>query len=411
MTNSLVKLIYLAVMIILLVIGCDTGSIDPINKNGITSETSQENPTKPVPNHTSDNTQVPIETSTAIVPIATATPTPIFIPTPTPTPTPIPTPMPLIKGLPSVSKIVSQVKPSVVSIRTESNIEQCDFFFGCRNVEQEAQGTGVLFDESGLIVTNNHVVNGATEINVFLDDGRSFIAKIRGTDPASDLAVIEIPKGTYDAPSFADPDSLQIGDWVIAIGNALALPGGPTVTLGIVGALDRYIDTEGGRLFNMIQTDAAINQGNSGGPLIDLEGDIVGINTARTSQGEGIGFAVSSFTVVPVISSILEHGKVVFGWMGVGVTDVTPVIVNQENLSVNKGVLITRIDMTGPAEEAGILVGDVITAFEDIEVTTVKQLQKVVRGYDIGMEAKVTVSRGDDILDLNITLEEQPRGS
>lgn len=290
-------------------------------------------------------------------------------------------------------------------------MEQCDFFFGCRNVEQEAQGTGVLFDKSGLIVTNNHVVNGATEINVFLDDGRSFIAKIRGTDPASDLAVIEIPKGSYDASNFADPDSLQIGDWVIAIGNALALPGGPTVTLGIVGALDRYIDTEGGRLFNMIQTDAAINQGNSGGPLINLEGDIVGINTARTSQGEGIGFAVSSFTVVPVISSILEHGKVVFGWMGVGVTDVTPVISNQENLSVNKGVLITRIDMAGPAEEAGILAGDVITAFDDIPVTTVKQLQKVVRGYDIGMEARVTISRGEDILHLNITLEEQPRGS
>ena len=411
MTNSLVKLIYLAVVIILLVVGCDTGSIDHINTNGNTSESSQQSIPNAVSNDTPKETNIPVKTSSEIMPLPTSTlmPTPTTISTPTPTP--IPTPIPLIQNLPSVAKIVAEVKPSVVSIATESVIEQCDFFFGCRNVEQQAQGTGVLFDEKGLIVTNNHVVNGATEINVFLDDGRSFIAKIRGTDPASDLAVIEIPKGSYDASSFADPDSLQIGDWVIAIGNALALPGGPTVTMGIVGALDRYIDTEGGRLFNMIQTDAAINQGNSGGPLINLEGDIVGINTARTSQGEGIGFAISSFTVVPVISSILEHGKVVFGWMGVGVTDVTSVIANQENLSVNKGVLITRIDIAGPAEEAGILAGDVITAFDDIEVTTVKQLQKVVRGYDIGMEAKVTVSRGKDILDLNITLEEQPRGS
>jgi len=411
MTNSLVKSIYLAVVIILLVVGCDTGSIDHINTNGNTSESSQQSIPNAVSNDTPKETNIPVKTSSEIMPLPTSTlmPTPTTISTPTPTP--IPTPIPLIQNLPSVAKIVAEVKPSVVSIATESVIEQCDFFFGCRNVEQQAQGTGVLFDEKGLIVTNNHVVNGATEINVFLDDGRSFIAKIRGTDPASDLAVIEIPKGSYDASSFADPDSLQIGDWVIAIGNALALPGGPTVTMGIVGALDRYIDTEGGRLFNMIQTDAAINQGNSGGPLINLEGDIVGINTARTSQGEGIGFAISSFTVVPVISSILEHGKVVFGWMGVGVTDVTSVIANQENLSVNKGVLITRIDIAGPAEEAGILAGDVITAFDDIEVTTVKQLQKVVRGYDIGMEAKVTVSRGKDILDLNITLEEQPRGS
>ena len=401
MNHLVLMLIKLSIIISLFTIGCDTGDISISNTNGAQSESITQSIGNDIVIPHSDHTQIPEETSS--MPNISSHHEPAYTPTPTP--------IPLIKRLPSLAEIVSEVKPSVVSIATESTAEQCDFFFGCRNIEQEAQGTGVLFDESGLIVTNNHVVNGATKINVFLDDGRSFIAKIRGTDPASDLAVIEIPGDDYTAASFADPDSLQIGDWVIAIGNALALPGGPTVTLGIVGALDRYIDTEGGRLFNMIQTDAAINQGNSGGPLINLEGEIVGINTARTSQGEGIGFAISSFTVEPVVTSILEHGKVIFAWMGVGVTDVTPVIANQENLLVNKGVLITRIDMSGPAEEAGILAMDVIIAFDDVEVTSVKQLQKVIREYYIGANATVTISRGNETLKLTITLEEQPRGS
>ena len=303
------------------------------------------------------------------------------------------------------------VKPSVVSIVVSTLVEQCDFFFGCRTVEQDSAGTGIIFDPEGLIVTNNHVVAGADRITVILVDERTFEAELVGRDPASDLAVIKIPQGNYDTVEFADPDRLRVGDWVIAIGNALALEGGPTVTLGIVGALDRAIDTEGSRLFDMIQTDAAINPGNSGGPLVNLDGQVVGVNTARTQGGEGIGFAVSTFTVVPVVGSILEHGRVVFAWLGVGVRDVTPVIAAQEDLSVSRGVLVVSgVGPEGPATLAGILPGDVIVAFDGTEVNTVKQLQRAIRGYDIGHETEVTIVRGGDTRDFNVTLEEQPRG-
>ena len=313
--------------------------------------------------------------------------------------------------LPSVSEIVAKVKPSVVSIAIQARKEQCDRFFGCRTVEQDSAGTGVIFDSEGLIVTNNHVVEGAYRITVFLVDERTFEAELVGRDPYSDLAVIKIPKGNYASAEFAGPDTLSVGDWVIAIGNALALEGGPTVTLGIVGALNRVIDTESSTLFDMIQTDAAINPGNSGGPLINLEGRVVGINTAKTQGGEGIGFAVSTFTVTPVVESILEHGRVIVAWLGVGVRgDVTPIIASQQGLSVSRGVLIARVDRGSPAEQAGMLAGDVIVAFDGVEVDTTKQLQRAIRGYDIGHETEVTIVRGKDAKTLSVILEEQPRG-
>ena len=341
----------------------------------------------------------------------TATPTVTSTPSPTATVTSIISPPATAAPLlPSVSEVVANVKPSVVSIALQTLIEQCDLFSGCRTVIQDSAGTGVIFDSKGLIVTNNHVVEGANEITVILVDERIFEAELVGRDPASDLAVIRIPQGNYEAVEFADPDKIREGDWVIAIGNALALVGGPTVTLGIVGALDRIVDTENSRLFDMIQTDAAINPGNSGGPLINLDGQVVGINTARTQRGEGIGFAVSTFTVVPVVESILEHGRVVFAWLGVGVRDVTPIIASQEALSVSRGVLVAGVDPGGPATRSGIRAGDVIIAFAGTEVNNVKQLQRAIRGYDIGHEIEVTIVRVNDTKDYQVTLEEQPRG-
>jgi serine protease Do len=317
---------------------------------------------------------------------------------------------PVESFLPSVSNVVADVKPSVVSIAVKTMIEQCDFFYGCRTIEQDGAGTGVIFDNEGFIVTNNHVINGASKITVFLIDEQTFDAKLIGRDPTTDLAVIKIPKGNYGAVDFADPEKLRVGDWVIAIGNALDLDGGPTVTIGIIGALDRIIDTEGSRLFDMIQTDAAINPGNSGGPLINLDGKIVGINTARDQQGQGIGFAVNTSTIVPVVESILEHGRVIFAWLGVGVSEVTPIIASQEGISVSRGILIDNVALGGPAILSGILSGDVIITFDGTDVDTVKQLQRAIRGYDIGHQADVTVVRGNDTKIYQVTLEEQPRG-
>ncbi|MBF8267698.1 MAG: protease family protein, partial [Dehalococcoidia bacterium] len=198
----------------------------------------------------------------------TATPTATPPPSPTisaPTTSPEPTPPPF---LPSLGAIVEKVKPSVVSILVEKQVRVYGFF-GSGVQTQQVSGTGVIFDPRGYIVTNNHVVEGATTITVTLTDELTFEAELVGRDPTSDLAVIKIPGEDYPAIRFADPEKLRVGDWVIAIGNALDLLGGPTVTLGIVSALDRVISTSDSLLTDLIQTDAAINPGNSGGPLLN----------------------------------------------------------------------------------------------------------------------------------------------
>lgn len=335
-------------------------------------------------------------------------PTPTAVP-PTATPTvaqPAPAASPL---LPSVSDVVARVKPSVVSISTTALVERCGLFFGCVTVEEDGAGTGVIFDAGGLIVTNDHVIENAVRITVHLVDERTFEAAIVGRDPVSDLAVVSIPGEGYPAVEFAPTGELREGDWVIAIGNALALVGGPTVTLGIVGALDRSITTDSGHLYDVIQTDAGINPGNSGGPLVDLKGRVVGINTARTQGGSGIGFAVSAVTVVPVLESILEHGRVEFGWIGVAVRDVTPVIAAQEELPVSRGAMVSSLQLDGPAAQAGIRVGDVIVAVEGVPVESAKQFQREVRRHPIGHEAEVEVVREGEAMSFRVRLEIQPR--
>ena len=335
-----------------------------------------------------------------------STPTPLP-PTDTPAaPQPATAAFPL---LPSVSQVVARVKPSVVSISTTSLVERCGLFFGCVTVEEDGAGTGVIFDSDGIIVTNDHVIENAVRITVHLVDERTFEAAIVGRDPVSDLAVVKIPDEGYPAVEFAPPDTLREGDWVIAIGNALALVGGPTVTLGIVGAVDRSITTASGHLYDMIQTDAGINPGNSGGPLVDLDGRVVGINTARAQGGEGIGFAVSTFTVVPVVESILEHGRVVFGWIGVSVRDVTPVIASQEGLAVSRGALVSSLEIGGPAERAGIRFGDVIVSVDGVEVNSVKQFHREILRHPIGHEADLRVMRDGEAVSFRVTLEVQPR--
>ena len=314
-----------------------------------------------------------------------------------------------VQSLPSIAEVVDKVKPSVVSIAVTVRVEQCDLFLRCRIVEQQGSGTGVIFSEEGLIVTNNHVIESAVSIIVSLVDETTYTATLVGTDPASDLAVIRIPDENLPHTKFADHTSVKVGDWVIAIGNALSLVGGPTVTVGVVGALDRIVMTEGGTLFDMIQTDAAINPGNSGGPLVNLNGEIVGINTARTSQGEGIGFAVGTFTVSPVVNSILQHGKVIFPWLGVGVGDVTPVISAQEGFSVKRGVILVSITPDGPAHKAGLIAGDIITTFNETTVSNVKQLQKEVRQREVGETSSITVVRGSKTINMKVVLEEMPR--
>ena len=319
-------------------------------------------------------------------------------------------PTSLVGGYPDIAKVVDIVGPSVVALSVTTENEQCDFFMRCRIVERQGAGTGVIFDSSGLIATNNHVIEDAIEIIVSLPDESTIEADLVGRDPATDLAVIRIPGNQYREVKFANPEYITIGDWVVAIGNALDLLGGPTVTVGIVGALDRVVTTEGGTLFDMIQTDAAINPGNSGGPLVNLNGQVIGINTARSGTGEGIGFATSVFTVVPVIDSIVENGKVIFPWLGVGIDDVTPASAARLDLSEKRGVLVLSVSQGGPAFDAGILAGDIIVGINQQMVENVKQLQVAVRDKSVGDNINVHLVRDGANKVIEVLLGEMPRG-
>jgi len=207
--------------------------------------------------------------------------------------------------LPAITDVVELVKPAVASII----VGTVGYNIFLQPVPQEQAGSGIIIDERGYIVTNNHVVEGAQSITVTIPDGRSFDATIVGTDPLIDLAVIKIDGDNLPTASFGDSSELEVGEWVVAIGNALDLPGGPTVTVGVISALGRTIQAQRGvTLYDVIQTDAAINPGNSGGPLVNLQGEVVGINTAKVTSIEvsGVGFAISSNTAKMVVQELIE---------------------------------------------------------------------------------------------------------
>ena len=298
--------------------------------------------------------------------------------------------------LPNIADTVERVRPAVVSIvaRTVSRDR-----FG-RQSTGFGSGTGVIFDESGLVLTNNHVIEGGVEITVTQDDGTQVEAEIIGADRLSDLAVLRLPGDGYPSLPLRENGSLRAGDWVIAIGNALALPGGPTVTVGVVSALGRSIEsTPGVTLYDLIQTDTSINPGNSGGPLIDLNGNLVGINTAvlRGSSGvsvEGIGFAVDVETAQQVALQLVELGHVRWAWMGVFLADLSPEVAAQVGLPIREGVIIQNTLVDGPSDRAGIHPGDIVVNIDGHDIATVSDLTRLLRQeFKAGQEVEVEVFR------------------
>ena len=295
----------------------------------------------------------------------------------------------------------------MVFIRVQST--GLNFFL--QPVPTSAAGSGVIIDGQGHILTNNHVVEGASQITVALPDGRTFTASIVGRDPLTDLAVIKISSDNLPVAALGDSDKLVVGETVIAIGNALALAGGPTVTSGIVGNIGRSIQTSSGTVLNdLIQTDAAINPGNSGGPLVNLDGEVIGINTAIASGAEAIGFAIAVTPARPIIEQLITKGRVIYPWIGVGVETLTPALATELGLSVKDGVLIRSLQSGGPADQAGLRENDVITAVDGLKVTTVRQLQDVIRAHSIGDKVTLTIVRGKDQLTKSVVLAEMPRG-
>lgn len=309
-----------------------------------------------------------------------------------------------LASLPSISDLVHEVEPAVVSISVESVSRGMFFDFNDENA-----GTGVVIRPDGYIVTNYHVIQGARAIKVTLSSGDTYDAIVVGYDRVTDLAALKIDAADLATVTMGDSDDIQVGDWVVALGNALALKGGPTVTLGIVSARGRTITTERGELYGLIQTDAAINDGNSGGPLINLQGEVVGINTAMLRRAQGIGFAVGSTTAQPIIDTLIQHGRVVRPLIGLTGADVTPSRANRFGLSVDEGIIVTRMTLDGPAHSAGIRVGDVITKLNDIPTPDMASFLTLLWTFDVGQAIQAEYIHEDEIGIATITLAERPQ--
>ncbi len=275
-------------------------------------------------------------------------------------------------------------------------------------------GSGVIINENGYIVTNNHVVAGADDIEVTLHDNRTYKASVIGTDPTTDLALIQIKEKDLPALAFVNSDDVKVGEWVMAVGNPFSL--NSTVTAGIVSAKGRNINIlkEQYAIENFIQTDAAINPGNSGGALVNLNGGLVGINTAIASPTgvySGYGFAVPSNLVSKVVEDLLEYGTVQRGVLGILIRSVDGNFAKEKGLNVIKGVYVDSLLQASAAEEAGLRVGDVILKVNDIEVNTSPELQGIIGRYRPGEEVTLTVSRNGREKALKVTLKSREGGT
>jgi serine protease Do len=310
----------------------------------------------------------------------------------------------------SKADLVTDLAPAVVSITTEG--VGYNMFY--QPVPESGAASGVIIDPNGYVVTNNHVVSGASTLTVTLSDGRSFVAVKWAGDESTDLAVIQIdadedlPYAHFLSSSL---EKLSLLDDVVAIGNALALPGGPTWTAGVVSYLGRSIEESNGVVLDdLIQTDAAINAGNSGGPLVNMAGQVVGINTAIASNAENIGFAISTDTTIDTVFSLVTKGSESLPWLGVSTTDVTQALKLRYGLSVDSGALVASVVSGGPAAAAGLRAYDVIIKLGDIGIATSKELGSAIATHSPGDKVVVTFKRGQATMTAEVTLGQKPAG-
>ena len=325
----------------------------------------------------------------------------------------------------SFADLAEKLSPSVVNISTTTVIEDKsrqmpsfppgspfeDFFKqfdnpGGKKRKAQSLGSGFIIDKTGYIITNNHVIDNAEKIMVILYDDTSFEAKVVGKDPKTDVALLKIDpkKIKLKAVEFGNSNDLRVGDWVMAIGNPFGFGG--TVTAGIVSARGRNLS---GSYDDYIQTDASINRGNSGGPLFDMKGNVVGINTAIFSQSGGsvgIGFAVSSNLAKQVTDQLKQYGRTKRGWLGVLIQEISQEIADSLGMKSVRGALVSSATEGGPAEKAGVKTGDVILKFNNIEIGSMKELPKVVAGTPVGKSVPLVILRNGKEIVLNVTLGE-----
>lgn len=325
----------------------------------------------------------------------------------------------------SLAPLVRRVKPGVVNIYTLSVVPSPrrrprhfgpvdpmeelfhNFFQGPAGGQtRQSLGSGFILNSDGLVLTNNHVVEGATEIRVRLDDGREFSARPIGLDPKSDLALLKLEgEGVQNLPvvPLGDSDALQVGDFALAVGNPFGLD--HSVSLGIVSAKERVIGA--GPYDDFIQTDTAINPGNSGGPLFNLRGEVVGVNTAIMAQGQGIGFAVP-INMVKTLLPQLVRGQVLRGWLGVSVQDVPPRLARQLGFTKPSGALVVGVIRDGPAHRAGVLPGDVVTSVAGKQVHSYNQFSRLVAALSPGARTDLRVLRDGEAWEITVDVSHRP---
>jgi Do/DeqQ family serine protease len=322
----------------------------------------------------------------------------------------------------SFSDAARKAMPAVVNIFTSQEVKRprqpfmddplFRYFFGDQleagPQRREGLGSGVIVSEQGYILTNHHVVESVDQIEVALADSRKLKARVVGTDPETDLAVLKVEKQKLPAITFAKGDQLRVGDVVLAIGNPFGV--GQTVTLGIVSGLGR--SHLGITVFeNFIQTDAAINPGNSGGALVDADGNLVGVNTAIYSQtggSMGIGYAIPVSTARQVMEQIIQKGSVTRGWVGVGVQDVTREVADAFKLPAAHGVLITQVESGGPADKAGVKLGDVLLAVNDKPVADTIGMLNTIAAMQPGQPARLKLTRNQSESEVTVTIGRRP---
>ncbi|MFC1937806.1 S1C family serine protease [Chloroflexota bacterium] len=307
--------------------------------------------------------------------------------------------------LPSIAAVVAEVRPSVSAINTE--VTTYDFFN--RPFTQEGAGSGWIIDDSGIIVTNNHVIQGANNISVTLADGRSFPASVIGADALTDVAVLKIEAENLVKADTGNSSDLLVGNWVVAIGNSLGM--GISATTGIVSAQGVSLPASPGQtLYDLIQTDAAINPGNSGGPLVNMAGEVIGINSIKIAQVgvEGMGYAISIDSAAPVIESLIQNGYVIRPWLGVVFADVDQWLAVRYKLAVENGVFVTQVAAGSPADKAGLTAQDVIVGFDGQEITSTNDLVRAIHKSEIDHEVNITFWRGDRKMSTSVTLTETP---
>ncbi|MFQ6080097.1 MAG: S1C family serine protease [Candidatus Bathyarchaeia archaeon] len=304
----------------------------------------------------------------------------------------------------AVLEIVEKVSRSVVNVSTVRLVH--DVFY--RAVPVKGMGSGTIIDPKGYVLTNNHVIEGARRIEVTLATGEVLPGRLTGSCKSDDIAVIKVKSEDLPAAELGDSDKLRVGQTVFAIGNPFGLAGGPTVTAGVISAINRSIKSKRGVIENLVQTDAAINPGNSGGPLVDIHGKVVAINTAIIPFAQGIGFAIPVNTVKRCSNEIIVHGMVIRPWLGITGLSLTRERSAYYGLPVEKGVLVTGTVSGGPADRAGITSGDIIRRLDGTPIDSIEDLQKEIHKRRVGERVGLLILRDAQRGVVEVTLERTP---